>query len=58
MWRWRTGRNREDRGGKVIFFESENVESFSAFLVGVVQKQPAGELCLLHLIATESVTPD
>lgn len=55
---WRTGRNGEDRGGKVIFFESENVESLSAFLVGVVQKQPAGELCLLHLIATESVTPD
>lgn len=54
VWRWGAGANGEDRGGKVIFFESENVELLSAFLVGVVQKQLAGDHCLLHLIATEA----
>lgn len=42
--------------GLFIFFEPLNVEAL-CFLEGVVQKQPAGERCLLYLIETESVTP-
>lgn len=52
MWR----RKREGEGELLIFFESE-CGSIICFLEGVVQKQPAGEPCLLYLIGTESVTP-
>lgn len=49
---------REGGGGELlIFFESE-CGIIICFLEGVVvQKQPAGEPCLLYLIGTESMTP-
>lgn len=51
------GRERKEGEGELlIFFESE-CGSIICFLEGVVQKQPAGEPCLLYLIGTESVTP-
>ena len=54
MWR---REEREGERGLLIFFESE-CRSIICFLEGVVvQKQQAGEPCLLYLIGTVSVTP-
>lgn len=47
----------EEGRGLLVFFESE-CGIIICFLEGVVvQKQPAGEPCLLYLIGTESMTP-
>lgn len=51
-------KKRENDGGRVVhFLWASKCGSIICFLEGVVQKQPAGELCLLYLIETESVTP-
>lgn len=47
-----------DRGvALLIFFESECGIIISLLEGVVVQRQPAGEPCMLYLIGTESMTP-